>query len=546
MKIYHFLLIILVIILIPFGCRKPFDGVDAILSNSYITYRVSGQIIDANSAASNPYPANSSVTLSGDAVTKGLIYTESGEQILTGNNNVQVTSNVFTLVVKPYYVISSNSPLKLSIAVSAPGYNSNNKDVTITNLDSLQYLTIKILNTTNIPTGVALNNATVAGITNGTTTTPTNIAVTNNAGGNTTPAAQIAIPANTTFRDASGNVIASSAPMNFNVASYSGSSSDATTSVPGGLSNVSTTSGNNSSFTLGAAVDINAFIGGTAIKQLSQPIICKLILDSNTLNPITHASIKIGDSIETWSNDATTNSWKKEGSSIIFRDPVSSKMATNMSVTHFSTWMTAYSSNICSNPFTVKYTTTDSSISTMFINIISQSGNKQVLDSKKVSVKNGDVIQFSLPQGIDFTVNMYAGSIAIGTPVATANLTACSNSTTLNYTVPANRPSLYFDLQTYCSNGIFRYTGPIDYKVNGTNLWQTFTPSINGTMTTTLLDWNTTYDFRIVYKGAEYIRSKQVLQTEFRQTAGTTNSWYYWGKDPANKQTFFNSPTACN
>jgi len=82
--------------------------------------------------------------------------------------------------------------------------------------------------------------------------------------------------------------------------------------------------------------------------------------------------------------------------------------------------------------------------------------------------------------------------------------------------------------------------------VNGTNTWQTFTPSNNGTMTTSLLDWNATYNFRIIYKGVEYLRTRQVLQTEFRQTTGSSNSWYYWGKDPINKQTFFNSPTACN
>jgi len=541
-----FITLFIFIALIPFACRKPFDGVNAIVSNSYISYRVSGQIIDANSTATNPYPANTTVTVSGDAVDKGLIYNESGQQILTGSNNITVVSNSFSLVVKPYYVISSNNPLKLNLSIQAPGYLSVSKDLTISNTDSLQYLTIKILNTSKIPIGVALNNTSVAGIVNGTTTTPTNITVTNNAGGNTIPATQILIPANTAFKDANGNIIASNAPMNLSVISFSGNSTDAISSVPGGLNNVSTSIGSNSTFTLGAAVEINASIGGTVIKQLSQPIICKLILDSNTLNPITHTTIKLGDSIETWSNDAITNTWKKEGSSIIYRDPYSFKMATNISVTHFSTWMTAYSSNICSNPFIVKYTSTDSSISTMFINIVSQTGNKQVLDSKKVSVKNGDIIQFSLPQGIDFTVNMYASSYPNGTPVASNNFTACSNSTTLNYIVPSNRPSLYFDLQTYCTNGVFRYTGPIDYKVSGTNIWQTFTPSNNGTLTTTLLDWDVTYDFRIIYKGAEYRRSKQVLQSEFRQTTGTNNSWYYWGKDPANKQTFFSSPTACN
>lgn len=535
----------------PFGCRKPFDQVYAILSNSYIKYRVSGQIIDANSAATNPYPANATVTLTGDAVSQGLIYNESGEQILAGTNNIQVTSNAFTIVVKPYYIISTTNPLKLNVSVTAPGFASNNRDFTITNIDSLQYLTIKLLNATNLPNGVSNVVASVPVNTNGSVKGDTSISVPNNNSTNTS-ATQLAkstlltVKANTTFKDATGAPITSSTPVSFSVTAYSGMSKDAISSITGGVVNVNTTSSTSTSFTIGGAVDITATLGGTAIKTLSQPVIAKIVLDSTTLNPITNTYIKIGDSIETWSNDAKTNLWNYEGKSIIFRDPVTFKMATNLLITHFSTWASGFSSSLCPNQFTINYTTSDSSTTTVFFEVVSQSGNKQVISSKKVSVKNGDKVLFSLSQGIPFAVNMYVGSDATGTLISSTNFSPCANGVTYNYSAPQTKPVLYFDLQTVCSNGVFRYTGPIDYKVSGTNLWQTFTPSNNGTMTTTLLDWNTTYDFRIIYKGVEYVRTKQVLQIEFRQTAGTTNSWYYWGSDPNNKRTFFNSPTACN
>ena len=551
MKIYNFLILILLIVLVPFGCRKPFDGVNAILSNSYIKYRVSGQIIDANSAASNPYPANSTVTVTGDAVSQGLIYNESGEQILAGNNNIQVTSNSFTIVVKPYYNISTSSPLKLNLSVSASGYQSNNRDLTITSIDSLQYLTIKLLNNTNLPNGVSNVVASIPVNTNGSVKADTSIFVPNNNSTNTSAtllakSTLLTVKANTTFKDASGTPITSSLPVSFSVTAFSGMSKDAISSINGGVVNVYTTNSNATSFTIGGAVEINATLGGTAIKTLSQPVIAKILLDSSTLNPITNSLIKIGDSIETWSNDSKTNLWNYEGKSIIFRDPLTFKMATNLLITHFSTWASGFSSSICPNQFTINYTTSDSSTTTVFYEVVSQSGNKQIISSKKVSVKNGDKVYFSLSQGIPFAVNMYVGSDATGTLISSTNFSPCAIGVTYNYSAPKTKPVLYFDLQTACSNGIFRYTGPIDYKVNGTSIWQTFTPSTNGTMTTTLLDWNTTYDFRIIYKGVEYIRSRQVLQAEFRSNSGTSNSWYYWGKDPANKQTFFNSPTACN
>jgi hypothetical protein len=323
-------------------------------------------------------------------------------------------------------------------------------------------------------------------------------------------------------------------------------SKEAISSIPGGVTNITTNKSTNTSFTLGGAIDITATLGGTAIKSLSQPIVAKIVLDSNTLNPITNVNIKVGDSIETWSSDQKTNVWTYEGKSIIFRDPANNKMSTIILINHFSVWATCYSSNLCTSPFTINYTTTDSSTTTLFIEIVSQTGNKQVINSKKVSVKNGDKVLFTLSQGIPFVTNMYFGSDATGSLVSSPTLAPCATSFTYNYIPPSSKPVLFFDLQTVCTNGIFRYTGPIDYKVNGTNTWQTFTPSNNGTMTTSLLDWNATYNFRIIYKGVEYLRTRQILQTEFRQNIAGSNSWYFWGKDSANKQTFFNSPTACN
>jgi hypothetical protein len=552
MKFFNWFFIILAIVfIIPLGCRKPFDGVSAILSNSYIKYRVSGQIIDANSAATNPYPAKTTVTITGDAVTQGLIYDESGQQILTGDNNIQVTANSFTVVVKPYYIISKTNPLKLSLLVSASGYVSNNKDFIITDIDSLQYLTIKLLNISVLPPGVSYKVTNIPLSSTGSIKSDTTIAISNNATSNTA-ASQLAkstelrLKSNTSFYDASGNTTLSSSPISFALTAFSGMSKEAISSIPGGVTNVTTSKSTNTSFTLGGAIDINATLGGTPVKSLNQPIIAKIVLDSSTLNPTTNTNIKVGDSIETWSSDQKTNVWTYEGKTIIFRDPATNKMSTNILITHFSVWATCYSSNLCTSPFTINYTTTDSSTTTLFIEIVSQTGNKQVINSKKVSVKNGDKVVFTLSQGIPFSTNIYIGSDATGLLSSSSNFDPCAAGVTFNYVVPQNKPVLFFDLQTVCTNGIFRYTGPIDYKVNGTNTWKTFTPSNNGTMTTSLLDWNTTYDFRIIYKGVEYKRTRQILQAEFRQTTGGNNSWYFWGKDPANKQTFFNSPTACN
>ena len=62
------------------SCERPFEGVNAILTNVKIDHMVNIQIIDANPSATNPYPANPILTLDGDAVDKGLIYTTSNSE----------------------------------------------------------------------------------------------------------------------------------------------------------------------------------------------------------------------------------------------------------------------------------------------------------------------------------------------------------------------------------------------------------------------------------------------------------------------------------
>ena len=135
---------------------------------------------------------------------------------------------------------------------------------------------------------------------------------------------------------------------------------------------------------------------------------------------------------------------------------------------------------------------------------------------------------------------MFAGSSDNGTLIQTVAVAACATSANLTNNRVVTNPTLFFDLQTKCNDGTFRYTGDIFYKVSGTNIWEPFTPSVNGTLTTNLLEWGKTYDFRIIYKGTEFARSRQVLQSEFQSSGGT---FKFVGK--TGSQTFFNAPTNC-
>jgi hypothetical protein len=168
------------------ACRKPFEGMTAILSNSYIDYRVSVQIVNGNPKASVYYPTNSTITLTGDAIKQGLIYTAEGAKATEEAGSVPLVNNAVILAVKPYVKISPSSPLKFTITASAPNYITNTQDVVITNADSLQYVDVKLLNLNTLPAGVSTKAETVNSVVKGEIASPFTVTVTSRNTTNTT------------------------------------------------------------------------------------------------------------------------------------------------------------------------------------------------------------------------------------------------------------------------------------------------------------------------------------------------------------------------
>jgi hypothetical protein len=540
------LLLFLGLITLLNACHKPFEGLTAILSNSYIDYRVGVQVVNANPKANTYYPPNSNITLTGEAIKQGLIYTAEGTKASEEPGSVQLVNNAVTLAVKPYVKISPSSPLKFTITASAPNYITNTQDVIITNADSLQYVDVKLLNPAALPTGVSTKATTVNSIVNAESTLPFTVTVTSKttapSGVTTTQTdATVTFPAKTVFKDVNNAPIVTGNSLAINVTNFNNGTTEAVAAFPGGLDKVETSVGP-SSFLLVGAVNITAFLGTVAVKSFSNPIPVAIYVPSNTFNPDSKVLIKSGDLVPVWSKNEGSAIWVKEGTAKMEVEAGTGRLKTTIQVTHLSTWMVAFSLPQCNAPLDMFYTSTDNLVTPLYIGIYGKEGNAQLLADKAVTAKNGDVISIDLPQGVDVNVKLFAGNNSSGTLIQMVSASACATSINLANTLTNPNPTLFFDLQTQCQNGTFRYTGPIDYRVTGTSRWETFTPSDNGRLSTNLLIWNQTYDFRIIYKGTQYTRTKQVLQDEFRANGSI---WEYWGKS-ATKQTFFNAPNNCN
>lgn len=545
-KIYYSISVFLLLITTVFvsqSCSKegPFAGVNAILSSTKIDHLVQLQITDANPNAANPYPANAIVTLEGDAVTRGLIYTTAGDLLTTATGNAKVVNNAVSFAVKPYTVISKSQPLKFFIKAEAPNYISNYKEVTITSIDSLQYLNLSLLKIASLPVGVA-NTTTQATAVAGSIAKDFVVNVKTIVAGTATIENTVSatFPAKTVFIDANNKPINTAGDLNITVTSFSAANEQSVASLPGGTS-ANTSANEPITFILAAAVDINANIGGTTIKSFSNPIPFEIKLASEVFNTITKSAIKVGDQIPLWSKDSGSVLWKNEGVATVVSDG-SGKLKTTILVSHLSTWMVAFSEPNCINSTIINYVSNSNIAVPVFLEARLVGGSNQIVSTKTVTIKNGDQIELKLPANVAVTINAYAGSSATGTAFSTVSLAACATTGTITNTVVSTNPILSFNLQTSCSNGLFRYSGPIDYKVAGTKIWIPYTPSVDGKLTTNLLAWDITYEFRIIYRGVEYKRSRKVSQSEFRLN-GT--AWEYFGNTTV-QQTFFNSPTSCN
>jgi len=530
------------------SCSKPFEGVTAIVSNSYIKQRIGVQVLDANPKATNPYPANPSITLSGDAVKKGLIYTGDGEVLTETPGNAKLVNNAITLAIKPNTSISSASPLKFTIEASAAGFITNSQDVVVRSSDSLQYVQVKLLKPSALPTGVTIAAAQDNSVVNGSSPSDFKVKVTSTepipGGGTVTQTqAQATFPAATVFKDKLGAAINKS-NLVINITNYNSNSPEAIASINGGINNVPTSASSSpQGFISVGTVNITASLGGTDVKSFSNPIPVELFLSDKVFNPGSKSLLKEGDSVPVWSKDEGSSIWVKEPNVTVVKDLVSGRLKTDVPVTHLSTWMVAFSQPACPQPLTITYTSAGKDEKTIYVRVLTSEGNQQLIEEKTQSVQNGDKIVLDLPSGLDFVVKFYEGSSSSAPLINSILVPGCSSSISVNNSRVSTNPSLFFDLETACQNGVFRYTGPIDYKLSTDAVWEPFTPSNGGTLTTTLLEWNKTYDFRIIYKGTEFRRGRQVLQSEFRQSS--PGVWSFWGKTDV-KQTFFNAPTSCN
>jgi len=508
--------ILLLAFCLPIGCESPFEGMTAVLSNDFIDHRVGVQVVDANDLAPTPYPANAEITLSGEAIDQGLMYAADGHLLSNKVGAAKLVNNTLTLAVKPYTDISDADPLRFQLKVQAPNYLTNTRAVTISSLDSLQFVDIKLIKDSETPDGITFNKYQNNGLENGVSKQDVSL-VLESKGTSPDPVVEVNISAETTFKDVHNKQISSGSTLNIALTHFNNTNPAAAMNIAGGVHDVLTSSGERVSFLVAGAIDVTAEVANTPIKTFSKPISVKMFLPATTYHPEADRTIRLGDKFPVWSKDEASIIWNKEGNVLVERD-ASGKFFAVIPVSHLSVWMLAFDHPICPTPVRLRYNASSELPSTVYFTVAQKGGNGQLIGDKAIAVNNGGEVLFKLPKNMNYEVSLYEGSYAAAMPIDRIDLNSCARTGTLTNKKVSLNPKLYFDLETHCSNGVFRYSGPIDYKLASSNRWERFSSSKKGKLKTDLLEWGKTYDFRVVYKGQAFMVKKTLLKSDFRMS----------------------------
>jgi hypothetical protein len=521
-KIYYYLSVFTLLgaIFIVQSCNKdeifdPIapDAVVIVVENEVVAHTVNIEVKDANANASNQFPANAKITLEGADVESGLIYSTAGNAVTTTPDNAKIEANVLTLFVKKGVVISSTKPITFYVKATADKYLSNSKEIRITSLDSLQYVTVTLMNKADLPKGVVNTTATTP-TAGGTIAEDFVVKVSSSTNGVTEEVVSATVAANTTFFDATNTAISTAGDLNISVTDLDPEVPESLDSFPGGTS-ATTENGENVVFSVAGVVNITASIGQTSIKTFSTPIPFTIKLSPSSLNPATNSTIKAGDQLPVWSKNEGAVIWKQEGLATVVAG-ADGKLKTTIQVTHLSDWMVGGKSAVCGSELTVTYTSTTTPKGT-YTNIFLELFNGTESVGKKFtrSVTSGDTFTVKLPEGTKLSIKPYLGIDATGVPLAVLNLTNCQTVLKIvNNDETNTNKLLLFDLQTKCGGALFNFSGDIEFRKLSSvdKSFRAFGKSVKGILSTKLLTFGERYEFRasITYTAADKTQKTEI------------------------------------
>lgn len=447
------------------------------------------------------------------------LYTTTGQRL---TNLTEIEGGQIDIAVKKTDLVDDGSnAINFSIIAEAPNYLRTVKSFSI-NDTITEFETFTMVNLTNAAQGINIKTASnVLSVTNGAVTATRDVVVADSA--------KVTVPAGTVLKDKNGNNL--SGNLSVRLVQFSASDLISESAFPGSLNptNVKDENGANlgaGTFTSLGFIDLDMDVNGTPVKQFGgNPISVTINVSPNLLNPDTGNPIQIGEVIPIWSLNETTGEWQREGTSTI--SGTAANLKVTFTQTHLSSWNTGLFQIRCKAKQRFNWSP-DIPRGTYKVELMNGRTNKVIrrlqtlqINSNQLTSKYLDVFNLPNRSSMYFKITPRGRNIFcpgnenfVETQRFDCSLPA-SVVLTPNGPVSVN-PEVGLIASGYCEsnpNIIIRPTLSVWFRSPGCLFWSPLGTMRNGSLSTTAVETNQTYDFKVSVNGSTfYFYNKTIPQ----------------------------------
>jgi len=451
---------------------------------------------------------------------------------ISGTKTFHVVDGLISMGLLYTAAPTEGNPATFTVTATAPGYVTAIVPVVIKVGQPVKLMNVSMINKSNPPDGVNVMEA-------NTPLVGDSIAadITIPAPATAAPADQVTtidIPAGTSFKDAAGNVVSGST-LNTTVVSYGSTTAASLNSFPGGLAsdNIVNASGSTVSgrFRTAGFADINMNIGATEIKGFTKDITLHMDIAETQINPATGVLFQAGDQVPIWSYQTATNQWKFEKNGTVVNN--AGDMEVVFTTNHLTYYNLATLDNICSSASLILNTGLANAESFLVDVYPANDPNIPLIAGFLVQTTNGGTINLDNVSTGNVSVKIYRNTasnsqtnfaIRDGQPIGTYSGALCGNQTTITLTMPPALTPIVFDIQGQCpsssANPIVRPTVDVWYRAaSSTSPYQLLGQVQQGNFTTTNLNYQSSYDFKVVWAASKvFLKTRNVDSTYYHRT----------------------------
>jgi hypothetical protein len=294
-------------------------------SNNFLVTPISIQIADA--AHLEAVPKDLIVSIEGR--DKAKIFS------ILGENKLQAISGIVTLAVKTVEQPTVANPLEFTLVLSAPNYVTVRKDYVLTRNEELSSDNIAMVNLTDLPEGVSIENTSFATTTSGTSQ---NVAFESPLSGGKDEQTSVKINQGTQVLAADGSVL--SGTIQSQLVHYDAHSEASLSGIPEGFNNLTMKTG----ATTGKAImnpagfySLSMTAGNKEVSKFSQPLDVMMDIAPEYYSTVHNRKIQAGDVLDVISRTETDMVWTAETKATVVN--IDGALKVQFKQSHLSIWI---------------------------------------------------------------------------------------------------------------------------------------------------------------------------------------------------------------